>query len=114
MNLISKQDLEKIVGSKIDGPDLLLINHGAWVEDMKCKNVTQAIFLYIDAEGFEFFGWDWSLERPFHIPKQVIRILLDGKPIDPPIEKWLHNLKWPDKLINKYKPKPKYNIKKAS
>jgi UDP-2,3-diacylglucosamine pyrophosphatase LpxH len=102
MNLISnKQDLEEIVGSKIDGPDLVLINHGAWVKDTKYENVRQAIFLYIDAEGFEFFGWDWNRKRPFHIPKRVIPILIKGKPIDPPTEKWLHDLEWPDKLIIK-------------
>ena len=114
-NLIfSKQELEEKVGSKIDGPDLVLINHGAWVKDTKHEHVTQAIFLYIDAEGFEFFGWDWNCERPFHIPKEVIRIRMACKTIDPQTAEWLGNLGWPDQLIKEWKTTTEIQHKKAS
>jgi hypothetical protein len=104
MNLTYKQDLEKLVKSKIDGPDLVLINHGAWVKDnsKKYENVMQAMFLYIDAEGFEFFGWDWDRERPFHIPKQVIRKRMARETIDPQTKEWLTNLGWPNQLIKEW------------
>ena len=103
-DLISKQELEELAGSKIDGPDLVLINHAAWVKDIsdKYENVMQAMFVYIDAEGFEFFGWDWDRKRPFHIPKQIIPLRLAGRTIDPQIAEWLHNLEWPEKLIEEW------------
>jgi UDP-2,3-diacylglucosamine pyrophosphatase LpxH len=101
----SKQKLEELAGSKIDGPDLVLINHSAWVKDTsdKYKNVMQAVFVYIDAEGFEFFGWDWDRKRPFHIPKQIIPLRTEGREINPKIAEWLHNLEWPEELIEEWK-----------
>ena len=103
-DLISKQKLEELVGSKIDGPDLVLINHAAWVKDIseKYENVMQAVFVYIDAEGFEFFGWDWDRKRPFHIPKQIISLRSGGRTIDPQIAEWLRDLEWPEKLIKEW------------
>lgn len=103
-DLISKQKLEELVGSKIDGPDLVLINHAAWVKDIseKYENVMQAVFVYIDAEGFEFFGWDWDRKRPFHIPKQIISLRSGGRTIDPQIAEWLCDLEWPEKLIKEW------------
>jgi hypothetical protein len=102
--LISKQELEELAGSKIDGPDLVLINHAAWVKDIsdKYENVMQGVFVYIDAEGFKFFGWDWDRNRPFHVPKQIILLRLAGRTIDPQIAEWLHNLEWSEKLIKEW------------
>jgi UDP-2,3-diacylglucosamine pyrophosphatase LpxH len=103
-DLISKQELERLTGCNIDGPDLVLINHAAWVKDIseKYENVMQAVFVYIDANGFEFFGWDWDHKRPFHIPKQIIPLRLTGRTIDPQIAEWLRNLKWPESLIKEW------------
>jgi UDP-2,3-diacylglucosamine pyrophosphatase LpxH len=103
-DLISKQELEELTAGKIDGPDLVLINHAAWVKDIseKYENVMQAVFLYIDVKGFEFFGWDWDRKRPFHIPKQIIPLRLAGRTIDPQTAEWLRNLEWPESLIKEW------------
>jgi UDP-2,3-diacylglucosamine pyrophosphatase LpxH len=101
----SKQELEKLSGSKIDGPDLVLINHAAWVKDEsdKYKNVMQAVFVYIAADGFEFFGWDWDRKRPFHIPKQIIPLRLEGAKLESEKAELLHDLEWPEELIEEWK-----------
>lgn len=88
-----------------------LVNISSWMKDIKhkekdekYKNVMVASFLYIDNEGFEFFGWDWYKKRIFHIPKEVIIIRRELK--ENVIPKWmvgkLTDVGWPKNLIEKW------------
>jgi hypothetical protein len=87
-----------------------LVNISAWVRDLKgtekdekYKNVMVASFLYIDEEGFEFFGWDWYEKRIFHIPKLAVLQRRDLKCVDEKMARTLLKLGWPEKLVAKWK-----------
>jgi UDP-2,3-diacylglucosamine pyrophosphatase LpxH len=85
------------------GRKFVLVNHPAWVKDLeKYQHVIQAVFVYADAEGFEFFGWDWVGRRPFHIPKVVTRHDKEGV-INEQIAQWLSDIGWPDKLVEEWR-----------
>jgi UDP-2,3-diacylglucosamine pyrophosphatase LpxH len=101
IDIRKKSEIEDDLKSKVQGPDFVLINHPSWVKDNKSDyaNVFQAAFLYADEEGFEFFGWDWDQKRPFHMPKNVIRIRASGKPVNSEVAAWLGKLGWPIKLV---------------
>jgi len=88
-----------------------IVNISAWMKDIKnkekdekYKNVMVASFLYIDDEGFEFFGWDWYEKSVFHIPKEVIIIRreLEKNAIPEDMAKKLAEIGWPKKLIEKW------------
>ena len=88
-----------------------LINISSWIKDIKnkekdekYKNVMVASFLYIDEEGFEFFGWDWYEKRVFHIPKEVIIIRRETEKgiIPEAMAEKLAKIGWPQKLIDKW------------
>ena len=88
-----------------------LINISSWIKDIKnkekdekYKNVMVASFLYIDEEGFEFFGWEWYEKRVFHIPKEVIIIRRETEKgiIPEAMAEKLAKIGWPQKLIDKW------------
>jgi len=114
--------LTKLRKKKIEEKKPTLVNISAWIKDIKnidkkkkedkkndekkkeYKNVMVASFLYIDDEGFEFFGWDWYKKSIFHIPKEVIIIRRELK--ENVIPKWmvgkLTDVGWPKNLIEKW------------
>ena len=85
-----------------------LVNISSWTKDFKgeksgkYKNVMVASFLYIDEQGFEFFGWDWDEKRIFHIPKIAIVQRRDSKCVDKKMAGILQELGWPEKLVAKW------------
>lgn len=92
---IWKKELEKM--------NLTLINHPAWVKDTnkEHKYELREVFVYVDKDGFEFFGWRWDEDKkiPFQIPKSVVRSYASGSPIDDKTAQILSQIDWPDKLI---------------
>ncbi|MCK4310186.1 MAG: metallophosphoesterase [Methanomicrobia archaeon] len=86
-----------------------LVNISAWIKDIKkkekdekYKNVMVASFLYIDEQGFEFFGWDWYEHKIFHIPKMAINERREKGLVDENTARVLKDLGWPEKLIKKW------------
>lgn len=68
------------------------------------ESVTAATFLYIDEEGFEYFGWNWytpSSQKIFHIPKDAILKRREIGPVtdDEAVRTVLKDIGWPDHLI---------------
>lgn len=102
IDIVGKNELEKMVKNNIGEVDLKLINHPAWVKDSnKHKNEIQEVFVYVDKCGPEFFGWSWDTKSPFHIPKSVIRTYVSGQKIDDKTaELLLNKLYWPKGLID--------------
>jgi UDP-2,3-diacylglucosamine pyrophosphatase LpxH len=85
--------------------ELTLINHPAWVKDTKeeYQDELREAFVYADKDGFEFFGWSWDTNSPFHIPKSIVRTYAFREEIDNNTEELLKNLKWPKNLIKELK-----------
>jgi hypothetical protein len=96
IDIVEKRELEKMVNKTIDKPELILVNHPAWVKDNKDrhKDELQEAFIYVDKHGYEFFGWNWDSNVPFHIPKSVIRTYISGKPIGNSTVDLLNGLHW--------------------
>jgi len=118
--------LTKLRKKEIEEKKPTLVNISAWIKDIKnienkknedkenkkndekkkeYKNVMVASFLYIDDEGFEFFGWDWYEKSVFHIPKEVIIIRreLEKNVVPDWMAKKLAEIGWPENLIKKWK-----------
>lgn len=91
--------------TKSEKLEIILINHPAWVKDTKeeYQDELREVFVYADKDGFEFFGWSWDTNSPFHIPKSIIRTYTLREQIDNDTEKLLNNLNWPKKLIEELK-----------
>ena len=102
IDLVDKNELMTMVKKSIEGQDLILINHPSWVKDTKKKPDTEirAVFVYVDKYGFEFFGWNWNMNLPFHIPKSVVSTYVSGEKIDDKTADLLITLNWPKALIN--------------
>jgi hypothetical protein len=98
IDLVEKRELENMVKKKIGNIELTLINHPAWVKDKRELELREA-FVYVDKTGFEFFGWSWDDQAPFHIPKSVVRTYASGDPIDDKTVEILKKLNWPRNLI---------------
>jgi UDP-2,3-diacylglucosamine pyrophosphatase LpxH len=68
-------------------------------------SVAVGTFLYIDEEGFEFFGWNWYSHEPaqriFHIPKAAIIKRREVGPVtdDDAVKEVLEEIGWPDRMI---------------
>jgi hypothetical protein len=75
------------------------VNHPAWVKDDRHKDELQEGFIYVDKHGYEFFGWNWDSNVPFHIPKSIVRTYVSGKPIGNNTVNILNALHWPKELI---------------
>jgi len=75
-----------------------LINLPAWVRDSseKGKQVSQNVFLYIDENGFEFFGWDDEKREPYHIPDWAAEKIGDRKAFEKKEIESVRNLGFPD------------------
>jgi len=116
--VFSKQEVQKELGKTIEGPDFILINHPAWVSDRKYLHwvkdgkgrytkVHEGVFIYIDADGYEFFRWDEDSCPPvFHIPRELIPPRPQERKLDDKAEAWLQNLRWPEKLLEEWKKPP--------
>ena len=64
----------KIIGKSEMKEDVLLINIPSWVSDSdkKHKDVLNDVFLYIDEDRFELFGWDEEMCEPYYITKSMV------------------------------------------
>ncbi len=83
-------------------------------ERLNPESATVGTFLYIDEDGFEFFGWNWysEEEKPvhnvFHIPKAAIIKRRERGPVtdDEEVRKALEDIGWPQTLVNLWKRDP--------
>lgn len=48
-----------------------LLNLPSWIQDPG-RDQERAVFLYVDEEGHRIFGWDWTAQKPFHIPDRLL------------------------------------------
>jgi hypothetical protein len=84
-----------------------LLNLPSWIDDPEV-DAERAIFLYVDSLGYKFLGWDWSADRPFHIPDDLIRGRRDHLSMARALEKAglkatdLDDLKWPVSFQEKW------------
>ena len=112
----SKKHVETKLGKTIKGPDFVLINHPSWVNDHKYDNwvkgdkgqdekINEPIFIYIDADGYEFFRWDEESPPPVHIPKELIPPHYLEKDLDDRTKAWLENI-WTKKMLEQWKKPP--------
>ncbi|KYK36135.1 MAG: metallophosphoesterase [Theionarchaea archaeon] len=72
---------------------------------------TVATFLYIDEDGFEFFGWDWYQDieqKIFNIPKQAIIKRREHGPVtdDDAVREVLEKIGWPNEVVELWKKDP--------
>lgn len=102
IDIVEKTELDKIANKKMENVELTLINHPAWVKDKRELELREA-FVYVDKFGYDFFGWSWDSNSPFHIPKSVVGTYAEGKPIDDRTADILNALHWPMKLIEALK-----------
>lgn len=85
----------------------LLLNIPAWTKDPR-RDVERAIFLYADAGGYLFFGWDWKEKKPFHIPDELIHARREGRKMSSALSNAhmtkndLRSLNWPKAFIEKW------------
>jgi hypothetical protein len=77
---------------------MLLINLPAWVRDSseKGKQVSQNVFLYIDENSFELFGWNDKKREPYHIPDWAAKKIGDRKGFEKKEIESVRNLGFPD------------------
>ncbi|MBU7048226.1 MAG: metallophosphoesterase [Theionarchaea archaeon] len=75
--------------------------------------VTVATFLYIDEDGFEFFGWNWYSDDPnrrkvFNIPKNAIQRRREQGPVtkDRSVREVLEKIGWPEQLLIQWEKDP--------
>lgn len=79
---------------------------------LNAELATVATFLYIDEEGFEFFGWNWYSDEPeqkiFHIPKKAVVERRERGPVtdDEPVRKVLEKVGWPEEMIELWRVDP--------
>jgi UDP-2,3-diacylglucosamine pyrophosphatase LpxH len=92
---------EKMVTKSIQEVNITLVNHPSWVKDAKDehKYELREVFVYVDKYGFEFFGWRWDNNSPFHIPKSVVQTYASDTNIDDNTASVLSTINWPEKLI---------------
>jgi len=78
--------------------NMLLINLPAWVRDSseKGKQVSQNVFLYIDENSFELFGWNDKKREPYHIPDWAAKKIGDRKGFEKKEIESVRNLGFPD------------------
>ena len=88
----------QILGKSSANQDIELINLPAWVTDSaeKGKYVFRYVFLYIDDEGFELFGWDTRKEEAYHIPKWAAERIGDKKALKVEEIESIRKLGFPD------------------
>jgi UDP-2,3-diacylglucosamine pyrophosphatase LpxH len=102
----SPDEIKEILGEETSFQGCLL-NLPAWSKDLSEKRgeVLQAVCLYIDEEGSWFLGWDWVGERPFLIPKQLVKERRDRKKVvkDEETAEKLEAIGWPGPLIEEWK-----------
>jgi len=102
----SPDEIKEILGEETSFQGCLL-NLPAWSKDLseEREEVLQALFLYIDEEGSWFLGWDWVGERPFLIPKQLVKERRDRKTVvkDEETAEKLEAIGWPGPLIEEWK-----------
>ncbi|MBU7046863.1 MAG: metallophosphoesterase [Theionarchaea archaeon] len=73
---------------------------------MNPELVTVGTFLYIDEDGFEFFGWNWypsqSTLKIFNIPKEAVILRRKCGPVtdDPAVRAVLEEIGWPPEVLN--------------
>ncbi|MBU7019262.1 MAG: hypothetical protein HXS44_17280 [Theionarchaea archaeon] len=73
---------------------------------MNPELVTVGTFLYIDENGFEFFGWNWypsqSALKIFNIPKQAVILRRKCGPVtdDPTVRAVLDEIGWPPEVLD--------------
>lgn len=97
----------KILRKHPQKEDILLINIPAWVTDSaeKYKRIFNEVFLYIDDEGFELFGWDNEKGEPYHIPRWAAEKIGDKEILEPQEVETMEKLGLPSqfeiKLIKK-------------
>lgn len=103
-DIIDEQDLKSILGKKAP-TNLSLVNIPSWVKDTKSRyqNVLRAVFLYIDQNGYEYFGWDWKARCPRHISKEDIMSRSRGAEATPEALRRLSSVGWTTKMIDKWK-----------
>ena len=74
--------------------------------------VTVGTFLYIDEDGFEFFGWNWypsqSKQKIFNIPKQAVVLRRECGPVtnDPAARAVLDEIGWPPEVLDLWAENP--------
>jgi hypothetical protein len=75
--------------------------------------VTVATFLYIDEDGFEFFGWNWysddtNRRKVFNIPKDAIQMRREQGAVtdDKSIRNVLQKIGWPEQLLIQWEKDP--------
>ncbi len=102
----SPDEIREILGEETSFQGCLL-NLPAWSKDLseERQEVLQAVFLYIDKGGSWFFGWDWDGERPFLIPKQLVKERRAQKIVvkDEEMVEKLEVIGWPGPLIKEWK-----------
>lgn len=113
IDIVEKPELETITKKDIGNMEITLINHPAWVKDKQEIELREA-FVYVDKNGFEFFGWNWDHLFPFHIPKSVVRTYALGKPIDNDTAEKLLELRWPKNLVEALKKSGSKNPKRVA
>ncbi|MBU7017563.1 MAG: metallophosphoesterase [Theionarchaea archaeon] len=88
-------------------------------EEKRSKNrlnpelVTVATFLYIDEDGFEFFGWNWYSDDPnrqkvFNIPKNAVQRRREQGAVtdDKSVRNVLAKIGWPEQLLTQWEKDP--------
>ncbi len=75
--------------------------------------VTVATFLYIDEDGFEFFGWNWYSDDPnrrkvFNIPKNAIQRRREQGTVtkNRSVREVLEKIGWPEQLLIQWEKDP--------
>jgi len=48
-----------------------LLNIPAWTKDYS-RPMERGVFLYIDGQGHLFLGWNWTDDKAFHIPDELV------------------------------------------
>jgi UDP-2,3-diacylglucosamine pyrophosphatase LpxH len=102
----SPNELNNILNIKEISFNGTLLNIPAWSKDLTLERqeVLQAVFLYIDNEGYKFFGWDWVSFKPFLIPKELIKQRRKNEVVvkNAVIKRQLADIGWPDPLIEEW------------
>jgi hypothetical protein len=105
-DIIDEQDLKSILGNEAP-KNLTLVNIPSWVRDSKrqFEDVLRAVFLYIDQNGYEFFGWDWDARPPCprHISKEDILRRTRGEKATREALRRLSSVGWSAKMIDEWK-----------
>jgi hypothetical protein len=81
----------------------VLLNLPAWVSPGAGREAdTTTVFLYADAHGPLFVGWDWKEQRPFHVPFELAAQRRAHRALTPEQAKLVLDLGWPPALAQKW------------